>query len=225
MAAELESLEASLLNAEYELRLKSNQRKYVEQKDFEVYIIDLDGCHSIQPVVRGIFSAGRESIGIKEWMDIEYFEFVSFGCGRNLDLSASGLDLRLYNKLGSLISAGGSIMVAYQMFQGKSRVHEDTDYLLQHAIMPEATPIGYLLIHAGCLSFKDWYWPEGGREGPQKLQGFKPINKEQAKIKISHIINSLQNFLAKQIRNEKIMQAGQERAKVILELLKSSASA
>lgn len=35
------------------------------------------------------------------------------------------------------------------------------------------------------MQFKDWYFPEGGNEGAQKLQGEKPLNE---KLKNKHLI-------------------------------------
>ena len=69
-------------------------------------------------------------------MDIEYFENVSFRCGHVLNLSTSNLDVKLYETLGKLIPPGGSFMVAYQMFWGRSQIHEDTDLLSLRELLP-----------------------------------------------------------------------------------------
>jgi hypothetical protein len=57
------------------------------------------------------------------------------------------------------------------------------------------TSLGFLLYSAGCgIGFKDWYFAEGGREGPEKLQGYKPLNSEVAKQKNDSILRGLRDF-------------------------------
>jgi hypothetical protein len=63
-------------------------------------------------------------------------------------------------------------------------------------IPPALTPIGYLMFRADCgWSFRDWYFAEGGREGPEKLQGFKPVSDMQRKEAAFQLVNSLTRFL------------------------------
>ena len=46
---------------------------------------------------------------------------------------------------------------------------------------PAATELGELLRAAGCdASIRNWDISEGGREGPRKLQGFKPLDDGRA---------------------------------------------
>ncbi|MFH1327260.1 MAG: DUF1122 family protein [Candidatus Bathyarchaeota archaeon] len=112
-------------------------------------------------------------------------------------------------------------MVAYQMFQGRSNLHKETERLLQQDIQPELTPIGFLLINAGCLALKDWYWPEGGCEGPQKLQGFKPINQEQAQANVERLCSKLEDVLSREAEKE-VFKGVWKRAENELALLRSS---
>ena len=63
---------------------------------------------------------------------------------------------------------------------GKIFVSYDSDDETRKGLMvniPEIiTRLGFLLFNNGCTWFKDWYFPEGGNEGGQKLQGEKPVN-------------------------------------------------
>jgi hypothetical protein len=60
-----------------------------------------------------------------------------------------------------------------------------------------ATPLGYLMFLAGCgASFRDWYISEGGREGPRRLQGFKPLDAASAVSKAAAMAMELRAFLA-----------------------------
>lgn len=62
-------------------------------------------------------------------------------------------------------------MVGYQA--------DDTERALRHWVPPAATPLGLALLQAGCRWFKDWYFPEGGREGGTKLQGALPLDEQR----------------------------------------------
>ena len=55
---------------------------------------------------------------------------------------------------------------------------DDTERALRHWVPPAATPLGLALLQAGCRWFKDWYFPEGGREGGTKLQGTLPLDEQ-----------------------------------------------
>ncbi len=63
---------------------------------------------------------------------------------------------------------------------GKIFVSYDNDDETRKGLMVNIpailTRLGFLLFNNGCTWFKDWYFPEGGNEGGQKLQGEKPVN-------------------------------------------------
>src|SRR5437867_11410991 len=50
--------------------------------------------------------------------------------------------------------------------------------MLTRGYPPVASPLGFLMFLAGCRSYCGWYISEGGREGPRKLQCFKPLNED-----------------------------------------------
>jgi hypothetical protein len=52
------------------------------------------------------------------------------------------------------------------------------------------------MFEAGVRSYRDWYISEGGREGPRKLQGFKPLNEEIAVEKTAKLRAELEALLA-----------------------------
>ncbi len=215
----LEQLKGKALNCGYRLDVEVKPRRFIEQKLFELYLQDGDGQRS-SPVFTGIYSAGRRSEGIKGWIDGDYLERLTFPGGGTVDLSESGLDIKVFEALGELIPEGGSLMVAYEMFWGKSRVHMDTAQGLRFGFPPATTPLGYLFFWAGCISFKDWYWPEGGREGPQKLQGFKAPDRAYAERRAREMILELKAFLGK-VRGDYLVleESAKERAKRLLEIL------
>jgi hypothetical protein len=70
--------------------------------------------------------------------------------------------------LAAALGPGASVMVAYG--------RDTTERALRRKVPPAATPLGLALLTAGCRRFKDWYFPEGGREGGTKLQGTVPLD-------------------------------------------------
>ena len=60
-----------------------------------------------------------------------------------------------------------------------------------------ATPLGATLRSVGCgAAFRDWYIPEGGREGPRKLQGFRPVDGDHERRRAAEMVEALKSFLA-----------------------------
>lgn len=80
-------------------------------------------------------------------------------------------------------------MIAYEQ--------DVTERALRRKVPPAATPVGLAMLAAGCRWFKDWYYPEGGREGGTKLQGTLPLNEESRKRAEAGLIQELKEFLAR----------------------------
>jgi len=98
----------------------------------------------------------------------------------------------LFQALGELIPPGGHLMVEYE-----SPRWRETARALALGVPPAATELGLLLLGAGCgIAFKDWYYSEGGAEGPRKLQGFKALDGERARQGAQRQSRELRAFLA-----------------------------
>jgi hypothetical protein len=196
--------------------MEVKKRHYFEQSYFELYLIR-NGKKFKPPAFVGVYSSGRSSLGIKGWIDGDYYEIISSD-EVTVNLAELGLDVKLFKALGNLIPKGGSMMVAYSMIGGESNAHKDTVRALSFGVPPILTPIGYLLFHAGCWAyFRDWYYSEGGNEGPKKLQGFKPVNWNDAKIRAKEMIGMLEEFIKGKATNNGL----EKRAKEIISLLLS----
>jgi len=168
--------------------------RFAEQAYFSLRLTK-NGEASIDPVFSGLFSAGRPSQAIAGWVDGDYFDLARFPDGNTLSLAEAGFDLQLFKMLGELVPAGGSLMVSYSLFSKESKVHTDTRRGLDRGYPPVVTPLGLLLFAAGCgMGFKDWYFAEGGREGPEKLQGYKPINSDIEESKANSMLEELRAF-------------------------------
>jgi len=153
------------------------------------------GNVSARPTFVGLFSAGRPSQTIPGWVDGDFFDRVVFSDGTRFSFGDLSLDIALFKLLVGLIPPGGSLMVSYSLFSNESKMHRETGQGLDRGYPPVVTPLGFLLYSAGCgIGFKDWYFAEGGREGPEKLQGYNPLNSEIAKQKNDSILRGLRGF-------------------------------
>jgi len=164
---------------------------------FQAFLKLADGRLSVEPLLLGLHNSGRYPA--YNWIDvIRYEDSAAFEGGEGLDLAARGLERRLFRLLGQLIPPGGHLMVEYE-----SEGQRLTERMLTLGVPPVATPLGYLLFLSGCgASFRDWYISEGGREGPRKLQGFKPLDDEDARRKGHSMAEELRQFLARAPRKE-----------------------
>lgn len=198
------------------IKLHVSPARFVEQAYFNIHLTRNGGVSS-DPVFSGVFSAGRASQGIAGWLDGDYFDTVAFPGTGKVDLGELNLDVELFKMLGGLVAPGGSLMISYSMFSKSSKVHRDTKAGLDRGFPPVVTPLGFLLFSAGCgMGFKDWYFAEGGREGPEKLQGFKPSNRQMADEKAEQMIRELQPFISRPHMNDSLMQECVSRAEIVI---------
>lgn len=105
------------------------------------------------------------------------------------------------------------------MVEYDSPEQQDTADSLALGIPPVVTPLGYMLFLIGCgAGFKNWHFAEGGSEGPRKLQGYKALNSEHAKLKAEETIDELTAFLDKlsSVASSELERAAQDKALAIL---------
>jgi hypothetical protein len=184
------------IHPEFGLRVVANRTRYVEQASFNIQLVEERSGNVASPsAFSGLYSAGRKSQAIHGWVDGDYFDQIVLSNGTYFRLSDASLDIELFKLLGGLIPRGGSLMVSYSLFSNESMIHKETKLGLDRDYPPVVTPLGFLLFEAGCgMGFKDWYFAEGGREGPEKLQGFKALNSDIAKQKADHLLSELRAF-------------------------------
>ena len=187
------------LSPEFGLRVSVNPARFVEQAYFRIHPSDERGGNlSADPVFAGLFSAGRRSQRIHGWVDGDYHDLALLSDGTSFSMSEASLDVELFRLLGGLVPVGGSLMVSYSLFSNESKIHKETRLGLDRGYPPVVTPLGFLLFAGGCgMGFKDWYFAEGGREGPEKLQGYKPINSEVARQKADFMLQELRVFASR----------------------------
>jgi len=165
-------------------------RNAVGSRWFQLLAVDDDGR-----IADGVFAMGLHGAGpypAYNWVELTQFkETIDVG-GRSVDLWASGLEIELFQAVSELVPAGGHIMAEYD-----SPTHRATERILTLRYPQATTPIGYSMFEAGVRSYRDWYISEGGREGPRKLQGFKPLNDEIAREKTAALQAEVEAMLAR----------------------------
>ena len=136
---------------------------------FRCYLLSELG-RTVEPVVFGLAGAGR--FPAQHWVElIAYRDQLLLEDGQAVEVPA-GVERRLFAQFGAAVPAGGHLMAEYE-----SDSRSVTAQALAAHVPPLATPLGALLYSAGCGdAFRDWYTPEGGREGGRKLQGFRAID-------------------------------------------------
>lgn len=210
------------LSRGFEIKVDVTPGRFVEHAYFVIHLAR-DNLVSFDPVFSGVFSAGRPSQSIAGWVDGDYFETASFPDGSRISLSERALDEELFKMLGELVPAGGSLMVSYTLFSKESKVHRETKLGLDRGYPPVVTPLGFLLFIAGCgMGFKDWYFAEGGREGPEKLQGYKPIDEEVARQKAEQMLQELRAFSRPSQTDDNLARGCKVRADYVMRELQES---
>ncbi len=209
------------ISSEYQLDAQAKPARFKEQAYFTLKLIrSPEKIQSPSPIFSGLYSAGRTSQNIAGWIDGDYYDEVTLG-NVQLSLSQGGLDIQLFKALGGLVRDGGSLMVSYSLFSRQSQIHTETTIALDRGYPPIVTPIGFLLFTAGCgMGFKDWYFAEGGREGPEKLQGFKPRDFESAKHKSETMLGELERFSESQTEADPVAKACVKRSELVIGELK-----
>lgn len=154
---------------------------------------DTDDQQTDRPVVEGFYSIAGPRIG--SWLDCDVHPMQVFN-SRVADLAEEGTTVELFRLLGEAITS--HCMVAYEAWERTSPLHTVTEQSYRLGIPPGATPVGELLIAAGCVAgFKDWYIAEGGNEGPRKLQAEKPPDEAARTEALSALARNLAAYLAR----------------------------
>ena len=173
----------------YRLLALLGPKNQVGARYLQLFIVDSQGRLSDKAIAVGLYNSGRFP-GFN-WIDLILYHGMPAFEGVLLRLAEAGRDRRLFRLLSALVPAGGHLMVEYE-----SASQRESERLLAQGCPPAATPLGYLLFQAGCRSFRDWYISEGGREGPRKLQGFKPLDETVARDRAASLDDELSRFLS-----------------------------
>jgi hypothetical protein len=181
---------------------------------FKIFLNSASGELSRQPAVTGLYNKGSHP-GYN-WVEIISLSPAGSSGEATLEMTPGGLAHQILQGLADLIPPGGHMMVEYD-----SPGQQETARSLALGIPPVATPLGYLMFLVGCgVAFRDWYFAEGGSEGPRKLQGYKALDSRHAELKAREMERELNAFLRSPGGGSELEKAARNRAHVILSKLK-----
>ena len=181
----------------YTLKIGKIYRPTAREKEcryFDLHLMGKDG--QTPPVISGLFSAGRKSINLRSYFDIDFYPNIQNKGGEKIDFHKGRVDREIFGVLSELVEPGGKIIIAVASMHDP-KLHGETFRRLDIGIPPEATYLGGLLFACGCGSgFKSWLIREGGREGSPALQGDKATDNETRVKNIHRTIEILEQFIA-----------------------------
>lgn len=131
--------------------------------------------------------------------------------GREVPFFGGPLEEALLQAVAEHLGPGERIFVEYV---GDSQTLRE----LHQGVPPVLSRLGFLLFRLGFTWFRDWYIPEGLREGEPKLQAEKPLNEEARKRHERTLIREIQAFLRRGNPSGQV----QERARALLSALQGS---
>lgn len=179
----------------------------------KIALRDRGGAISSSPIATGIVSGGGR--GVKPWLEGRLFPVVNFANRSAVDARGLGLEAKLVKVLSSLLPPGGHLMLDYEN-QGQ----EETFAELTLGVPPAASYLGSLMFRAGCRGeFKDWYFSEGGHEGPRKLQANKSPDAASRRRAIREHLRQLRAFIRRPVPRDRDQAAIIARAKARARLL------
>jgi hypothetical protein len=190
----------------FTLQIKYEPRRRVGHFDVELFLKNKEGQRSREPIITGIYSKGNPSSRIFSWLDIHYLDRFAFNHGDAGSLSEmEALSRRLFEMLGSVIPLGGMIICSYitdVAWGVESLLHKVTRRCIalnSLEIPPAATPLGRLLVAAGCLNIKAGAYDV---QGSSRLAGEKALDQEYEKRFKQRLIKQLEEYLKRESNPE-----------------------
>ena len=177
---------------------ETNLNLYVKHNTYKDRLLDIKIYYGIQPFYHSWIEFSNINNDINLGKKIKYF-----------DSKIEGYIIKLFSKS---LNRGEKIYIEYNN-------DKETSYALTYNYPPVVTRLGFKLFNLGFTWFKDWYFPEGGNEGGQKLQGEKPLNKKSKDKHINNIKNEVQIFLGKSeqdFENTKYLKKARKRGKKLI---------
>lgn len=98
----------------------------------------------------------------------------------------------LFERLGDALVPGAYVMLSCDGHPSSLRA-------LSVDVPPPCTALGWLLWHAGARWYKVWYYPEGWREGHEKVQGNLPVGDEHEAKRTEERLAEIEAFLGTEL--------------------------
>ena len=177
----------------YRIRVQEDGSSGMAGQRYLAFHLEREGIRSDRPVLRGLYAEPRPR-PIPGWLDGFFRNPITFQ-GEQVELDESDLQA-FFQAIGRLIPPGGWLALAYETFGETQAIHQETEQALRLGIPPILTPLGMCLFYARCaFPIRDWSIAEGWREGPRKLQGFKPREAAHHRRRVEDLREEIQAFL------------------------------
>jgi len=189
----------------YHVKLLVRPKRRIGHFDIDAVIEKSGSVQGKDPVMSGIYSKGNRLGTIRAWFDIHYYDKVIFTATDCVVLSEQGLAIALFRLMGRYLEPGGMIFLSYITdiaYDVPSSLHEVTRHCVETnrlRIAPACTPLGILLVAAGCYNVKsDGY----NVQGSQRLAGEKAPNDAYRLAFMAGLRGQLESYLDVGINDE-----------------------
>lgn len=142
------------------------------------------------PVLRGLAPSLQVGDGLP-WLAVTDFA-ASLTVEQGQVEVPEGIDVLIVQTLAGVVRAGG-----YLSFEYDSEHRRATARALAQGVPPVATPLGGMMLSAGCgVAIIDRYTGDGGVDGPRSLQGFRAADVEHELRRAPETLATLERFMA-----------------------------
>ncbi len=192
MALSWEALDGFVIGP-YRIRVQEEGPAATAGQHYLAFYLEREGMRSDRPILRGLYAMPRPR-PIPGWFD-GFFRYPLAFQGEVIELDDAQLRT-FFRAVGRLIPPGGWLALAYETFGESQAIHQETEQALRLGVPPILTPLGMCLFYARCaFPIRDWSIAEGWREGPRKLQGFKPREETHYWRRADELWEEIRTFL------------------------------
>ncbi|HMA83678.1 MAG TPA: DUF1122 family protein [Candidatus Thermoplasmatota archaeon] len=147
-------------------------------------------------------------VGVKPWyhpwIEITYTYDLKMDDQKVFLYFSSDIEQTLVRLFCDALPPAGKLFVSYDS-------DDETRRGLMMNIPMVLSRLGFIMYTYGCTWFKDWYFPEGGFEGGQKLQGEKPLTPADKKRHLYQLKNEVSDFIVEK-KKQSFISAFEEKA-------------
>ncbi|WP_376788765.1 DUF1122 family protein [Thermoflexus sp.] len=177
----------------YRIQVREEGSAGTAGQRYLAFYLEREGLRSDRPILRGLYAEPRPR-PIPGWLDGFFRNPIPFQ-GQLVELNDADLQ-EFFRAIGTLIPPGGWLALAYETFGESLAIHQETEQALRLGVPPILTPLGMCLFYADCaFPIRDWSIAEGWREGPRKLQGFRPREEAHYRRRAEALREEIQAFL------------------------------
>ncbi len=147
------------------------------------------GAHDAYVAMLMVY-AGRPPL-YRPWVEVyAQVPYIRWPDGSTTPFLDAPAERVLLTAVGNVLGPGGCVYVDCE-------ADDETRLGMSWGVPEPVTRVGVILWELGFTWFKAWYYPEGLREGGQKLQAEKPVDAEAARRHRARWVREVERFLAR----------------------------